>query len=155
MYLVPFDIEIKEIIKSKILKFRNLVRYVDDIHLIFDLPKDISKSDIWKEFLNIEVSVNSWLHKNLYLSVNSAKSSRWIISNKIQRSKCIEQVVKSISGPNGGSQIIKRIKDKRIRHNLSIIDDVRNRLVTKKSNIINVPVFKSKEVSDHSRSLER
>ena len=69
LYLVPFDLHVTEIIQSKILIFKGVVRYVDDIFVIFEKNDiNISPIEIFKEILTIEGSINSWLQRELGLS---------------------------------------------------------------------------------------
>lgn len=108
LYLVPFDLNISKIIQSNSIEFKGLARYVDDIIIVLK-PKNnsINSRQIFKELLLIEGAINSWLQRELGLSINSSKTVREIIKDISSKKKFIAYAKKSISSP-----FYKSINDK-------------------------------------------
>lgn len=100
LYLVPFDVKVKELVKSHKLIFKSMVRYVDDIFIIFNKAENgVSNKDIFKELLSIEQRINSWLFDELQLTTNGAKTDRRIIKTRTERSKFLKFTKKTVSSP--------------------------------------------------------
>lgn len=100
LYLIPFDLKIDEILKGTKLKFKALVRYVDDINIIFEKPNNLSDEDIFKELLTIEQSISNWLFRNLSLKISPHKSERYIFKSRVNIDKYLKLVLRSISSPD-------------------------------------------------------
>ena len=109
LYLIPFDIKISKLANSKNLNFKSVVRYVDDIYLIFATNDGVSKSNIYRELLSLEQAISGWLYSSLSLSVNPEKTSRKIIKTITQKVEFIKSAKKAISSPIKSSKISKVI----------------------------------------------
>jgi len=99
IYLIPLDIEIPKLASSDSLQFKSMVRYVDDIHIVFNAKNIKNSRIIYKELLTIEQSIAGWLYTNLKLTLNSNKVSREIIKTKKEQSEFIIVSTKTISSP--------------------------------------------------------
>ncbi|CCC85553.1 hypothetical protein PPM_2616 [Paenibacillus polymyxa M1] len=100
LYLVPFDVKVKELVKSNIMKFKSMVRYVDDIFIIFNKTEEtIKNKEVFKELLSIEQRINSWLFDELQLTTNAAKTDRKIIKTSEERRGFLRFTRKTVSSP--------------------------------------------------------
>lgn len=99
LYLISFDLEVESLSKNKYLTFKGLVRYVDDIYLVFENPQNIEDENIFKELLSIESTIINWFLRELNLIINPSKTERKIIDTENTKKKFIKSTVKAISSP--------------------------------------------------------
>lgn len=97
-YLIPLDMSIKEICSGFKLSFKGMVRYVDDITIIFENPQNINTSEVFRELLVLESKIINWILSNLGLNVNSNKTVRKYLENEEEVETFIEESQKSVSG---------------------------------------------------------
>lgn len=97
-YLVPLDMNIEALCTGYQLKFKGMVRYVDDITLVFENPDNINIHDVYRELLVLESKIINWILSELNLNVNPNKTNRKYIRNKSEKEIFIEKSKKSISG---------------------------------------------------------
>jgi hypothetical protein len=108
LYLVPFDIKISNLINSSKLQFKAMIRYVDDINIVFQRNNNCTNSEIFKELLKIEQGISNWLYKKLLLNINSKKTKRQIIKDSRNKNLLLKEITKRIYSFN--TEYIK-IKD--------------------------------------------
>lgn len=98
LYLVPFDMKVEELCKGSSLTFKGMIRYVDDITVVFDNPDNIPSSEIFRSLLEIESKIINWFLNTLGLSINSSKTVRKYIADEAEKEQFIEENKKSTSG---------------------------------------------------------
>ena len=118
LYLIPFDLNITEILKNYKLKFKAVIRYVDDINIISENPTDMKRELIFKELLTIEQSISNWLFRNLFLKIGPHKSERFIFKNKSNIEKYLKIILKTISSAHKYDLLIEPEKTSEIEDSL-------------------------------------
>lgn len=98
LYLIKFDMKLKELISNSWLKFNSMVRYVDDLFIIFDTEWKDDK-EILKSILKVETKIRNWLQMELWLVINSNKIEHDPIKNKKDKENFIKKRTKTISSP--------------------------------------------------------
>jgi len=98
LYLVPFDMEVEKLCQGSNLKFKGMIRYVDDITVIFENESNQSASEVYRELLEVESKIINWFLNDLGLSINPSKTIRKYITDEKQKKQFIQKNKKSISG---------------------------------------------------------
>ncbi len=98
LYLVPFDMEVEKLCQGSNLKFKGMVRYVDDITIVFENEDEEHASEIYRQLLEVESKIINWFLNNLGLSINPSKTVRKYIVDENEKKIFIEENRKSISG---------------------------------------------------------
>lgn len=98
LYLVPFDMEVEKLCQGSNLKFKGMIRYVDDITLVFENELEENASEVYRQLLEIESKIINWFLNNLGLSINSSKTVRKYIVSEEEKQIFIQENKKSISG---------------------------------------------------------
>lgn len=98
LYLVPFDMEVEKLCQGSNLLFKGMIRYVDDITIVFENHKHQNASEVYRQLLEIESKIINWFLNNLGLSINSSKTVRKYIVDEEEKNIFIEENKKSISG---------------------------------------------------------
>lgn len=98
LYLVPFDMEVERLCQGSNLKFKGMIRYVDDITIVFENAEHQNASEVYRQLLEIESKIINWFLNNLGLSINSSKTVRKYIVDEEEKKVFIEENKKSISG---------------------------------------------------------
>lgn len=100
LYLLPFDLEVINLCKDCSLEFKAMIRYVDDIIIVFNKAKDFSNSRIFKELSKVEQKISLFFNDELMLRLNENKTAYYIIDDYETRSKFIIENTKKVSGVN-------------------------------------------------------
>lgn len=98
LYLVPFDMIVEELCANSNLKFKGMIRYVDDITIIFENDKSLSADNVYRHLLEIESKVINWFLNELGLTINASKTVRKYILTKKEKINFIKANKKSTSG---------------------------------------------------------
>lgn len=98
LYLVPFDMEVEKLCQSSNLQFKGMIRYVDDITIVFENHEHQNASEVYRQLLEVESKIINWFLNNLGLSINSSKTVRKYIVDEEEKKIFIEENKKSISG---------------------------------------------------------
>ncbi len=128
LYLIPFDIEISSLVRNNALSFKCLIRYVDDIYIIFEKnSRKISSNDVLKELLSIEGRINSWLYRKLGLLISNSKTVRKIITDDSCKREFLEITKKAISSSEvqDDSNVSKAPREKLLEYYLSALERFR------------------------------
>lgn len=97
LYLKMFDKEIKKICESEMLSYKAMIRYVDDITIVFERKAVESIHDIYKELHNIENKIALFLFQNLNLKINDAKTIVRILKDDDEVIEYLEDNSKQVS----------------------------------------------------------
>ncbi|WP_405370969.1 hypothetical protein [Nonlabens sp. Asnod2-A12] len=97
-YLIPFDMEIETLCKDCQLSFKGMIRYVDDITIVFDNPGNLIHANVYKELLEIESKIINWILNKLGLNVNPSKTVRRYLKSKTDKVSFLKLNKKNTSG---------------------------------------------------------
>lgn len=97
-YLIPFDMNIEKICKEFRIEFKGMLRYVDDITIIFENPQNLDYKEVYRELLEIESKVINWILNELGLNINPSKTVRKFIRTDEEKNEFIESNRKNTSG---------------------------------------------------------
>lgn len=98
IYLVPFDMEVEKLCQRSKLQFKGMIRYVDDITIVFENHENQNASEVYRQLLETESKIINWFLNILGLSINSSKTVRKYIVDEKEKKIFIEEIKKSISG---------------------------------------------------------
>ena len=96
LYLLDFDINVFDICKNDMLKFKSMIRYVDDIIINFEFSNTDERT-IRKEISLIEQKLSNYFYTNLKLKINPNKTEVKILKSKSLIEDFLEKVVKKVS----------------------------------------------------------
>lgn len=97
-YLIPFDMIVESLCKEFQISFKGMLRYVDDITLIFENPLKLDYKEVYRELLEIESKLINWILNELGLSVNPSKTVRKYIRTEKEKIEFIDSNKKNTSG---------------------------------------------------------
>lgn len=124
-YLIPFDMTVESLCSEFNLKFKGMIRYVDDITLIFENPDGLDFKEVYRELLVVESKIINWFLNELGLNVNPSKTIRKYIQTEEEKRIFIESNKKSTSGVD----LIEEVKEeetkptKKSKKETFLIDD--------------------------------
>lgn len=100
LYLKQFDFKIRELIKNDHLKFNSMIRYVDDITIVFDINKTLTISEHYKILSFLTQKISNYLLNNLDLKLNTSKTEFIYFKNDEQVNEYLCNQSKKVSTKN-------------------------------------------------------
>lgn len=97
IYLKQFDFDVTSLCVNTKLKFHCMIRYVDDITLVFDANNNLQVSEHHKILLSILENISKYFLEKLNLRINSDKVQIMYFENEKQVSAYIEENKKKVS----------------------------------------------------------
>ena len=97
LYLLPFDIAAEQLTDVSNLKFKCLIRYVDDVFVVMASAPNLRPRQVFKDLLVIEQRIVSWLYGNLGLNLTAEKTQREIIHTPSVRDEFLKTSKKAVS----------------------------------------------------------
>lgn len=100
LYLKKFDFFVRELVKNEYLNFDCMIRYVDDITIVFDVNKSIDISKHYKILSDITQKIAKFLLDELELSLNSSKTEFIYFDNEENVNEYLYNQCKKVSSKN-------------------------------------------------------
>lgn len=97
-YLIPFDMTVESLCSEFNLNFKGMIRYVDDITLVFENPNKLDFKEVYRELLVLESKIINWFLNELGLNINPSKTTRKYIQSEEEKKSFIDSNKKSTSG---------------------------------------------------------
>lgn len=100
IYMKEFDFVSKDLCKSDLLKLKCIIRYVDDITIVYDINNNLNNAEHYKELSKIEQRISRFFLENLNLTINSNKTEYSILKTKKEVTEYIKRNNKKVSSKN-------------------------------------------------------
>lgn len=97
IYLRQFDFEVSSLCSNEKLNFNRMIRYVDDITILFDINEKLSIAEHHRAMLNILEKISKYLLETLNLRINANKVEVVYFSDDFQISDYIKKNKKKVS----------------------------------------------------------
>lgn len=97
IYLRQFDFEVSSLCSNEKLNFNCMIRYVDDITILFDINEKLSIAEHHRAMLNILEKISKYLLETLNLRINANKVEVVYFSDDFQISDYIKKNKKKVS----------------------------------------------------------
>ncbi len=100
LYLLPLDFNITDICKKYKLKYKAMIRYVDDTMIVFKNEDNLPNREIFRELSKLEQELSLFLNNELLIRINEKKTEYAIMHNQDFRKEFIENNTKKVSNSN-------------------------------------------------------
>lgn len=100
IYLRQFDFAIKDLCENKHLIFNCMIRYVDDITIVFDINKELSVSNHYKILSSLSQKISKYLLNELNLNINPSKTKFVYFRTKKEAENYLNNECKKVSTKN-------------------------------------------------------